>query len=119
VWGLANLINIFNPELIVMVVVYQTSVICCLSQPSRQLERAYKEAFQAVRFASAELGRNSGCSMLLSAGVDFESFRKQVKIACKAGASGFLAGRALWQEGTQIRSRDERMIFSRIRLLQG
>jgi glucokinase len=23
-------------------------------------ERAYKEAFQAVRFASAELGRNSG-----------------------------------------------------------
>jgi len=49
--------------------------------------------------------------VLLSAGVDFESFRKQVKIACKAGASGFLAGRALWQEGAQIRSRDERMIF--------
>jgi tagatose 1,6-diphosphate aldolase len=49
--------------------------------------------------------------VLLSAGVDFESFRKQVKIACKAGASGFLAGRALWQEGTQIRSRDERMKF--------
>jgi tagatose 1,6-diphosphate aldolase len=49
--------------------------------------------------------------VLLSAGVDFESFRKQVKIACKAGASGFLAGRALWQEGAQIRSRDERMEF--------
>jgi tagatose 1,6-diphosphate aldolase len=49
--------------------------------------------------------------VLLSAGVDFESFRKQVKIACKAGASGFLAGRALWQEGAQIRSRDERMKF--------
>jgi len=49
--------------------------------------------------------------VLLSAGVDFESFRKQVKIACKAGASGFLAGRALWQEGAQIRSRDERMTF--------
>jgi len=49
--------------------------------------------------------------VLLSAGVDFESFRKQVKIACKAGASGFLAGRALWQEGAQIRSRDERMNF--------
>jgi len=32
--------------------------------------------------------------VLLSAGVDFESFRNQVKIACKAGASGFLAGRA-------------------------
>jgi len=49
--------------------------------------------------------------VLLSAGVDFESFRKQVKIACKAGASGFLAGRALWQEGAQIHSREERMNF--------
>ena len=49
--------------------------------------------------------------VLLSAGVDFASFRRQVKIACQAGASGFLAGRALWQEGAQIRSREERMNF--------
>ncbi len=49
--------------------------------------------------------------VLLSAGVDFESFKKQVEIACKAGASGFLAGRALWQEGAQISSRGERMKF--------
>jgi len=49
--------------------------------------------------------------VLLSAGVDFDSFRKQVEIACKAGASGFLAGRAVWQEGAQIRSRKERMSF--------
>ena len=49
--------------------------------------------------------------VLLSAGVGFESFRKQVEIACKAGASGFLAGRALWQEGAQIRDRVERMSF--------
>ena len=49
--------------------------------------------------------------VLLSAGVDFDSFKKQVEIACKAGASGFLAGRALWQEGAQIRSRVERMNF--------
>jgi tagatose 1,6-diphosphate aldolase len=49
--------------------------------------------------------------VLLSAGVDFDSFKKQVEIACKAGASGFLAGRALWQEGAQIRSRKERMNF--------
>jgi tagatose 1,6-diphosphate aldolase len=51
--------------------------------------------------------------VLLSAGVDFESFRKQVQIACKAGASGFLAGRALWQEGAQIHSRKERLDFFR------
>ena len=49
--------------------------------------------------------------VLLSAGVDFESFRNQVKIACKAGASGFLAGRALWQEGVRIRSREKRLDF--------
>jgi tagatose 1,6-diphosphate aldolase len=49
--------------------------------------------------------------VLLSAGVDFKTFKKQVEIACKAGASGFLAGRALWQEGAQIRSREERMNF--------
>ncbi len=49
--------------------------------------------------------------VLLSAGVDFDSFKKQVEIACKAGASGFLAGRALWQEGAPIRSRRERMNF--------
>jgi len=49
--------------------------------------------------------------VLLSAGADFKTFRKQVEIACKAGASGFLAGRALWQEGVQIHSREERMSF--------
>jgi tagatose 1,6-diphosphate aldolase len=49
--------------------------------------------------------------VLLSAGADFKMFKKQVEIACKAGASGFLAGRALWQEGVQIRSREERMKF--------
>ena len=49
--------------------------------------------------------------VLLSAGVDFGSFRKQVEIACKAGASGFLAGRALWQEGARIGSRQERIEF--------
>jgi tagatose 1,6-diphosphate aldolase len=49
--------------------------------------------------------------VLLSAGVDFESFKKQVELACKAGASGFLAGRALWQEGARIPLREERMDF--------
>jgi len=49
--------------------------------------------------------------VLLSAGVDFDSFKRQVEIACKAGASGFLAGRALWQEGARIHFREERMNF--------
>jgi tagatose 1,6-diphosphate aldolase len=36
--------------------------------------------------------------VLLSAGVDFEVFLRQVEIACKGGASGFLGGRAIWKE---------------------
>ncbi|HET7559657.1 MAG TPA: tagatose-bisphosphate aldolase, partial [Limnochordia bacterium] len=35
---------------------------------------------------------------LLSAGVSFERFARQLECACQAGASGFIAGRAIWQE---------------------
>jgi tagatose 1,6-diphosphate aldolase len=49
--------------------------------------------------------------VILSAGVNFDLFRREVEIACKAGASGFLAGRALWQEATYIQSHKERLKF--------
>jgi tagatose 1,6-diphosphate aldolase len=49
--------------------------------------------------------------VLLSAGADFERFKREVEIACRSGASGFMAGRALWQEATHISSRKERKIF--------
>ena len=39
---------------------------------------------------------------MLSAGVDFDTFARQVAIACKAGASGYLAGRAIWKEGVTL-----------------
>ena len=59
--GLANLINIFNPELIV-IGGGLSDIGDMLLEPAFKVagERAYKEAFQSVRFASAELGRNSG-----------------------------------------------------------
>lgn len=40
--------------------------------------------------------------VLLSAAVDYELFRRQVEIACRGGAAGFLAGRAIWQEITRL-----------------
>ncbi|MGD9115672.1 MAG: tagatose 1,6-diphosphate aldolase [Dehalococcoidia bacterium] len=46
--------------------------------------------------------------VVLSAGVSFEVFCQQVEIACKAGASGFLAGRAIWQEAMNIEGAKER-----------
>jgi len=59
--GLANLINIFNPELIV-IGGGLSNIGDMLLKPAFKVagERAYKEAFHAVRFASAGLGRNSG-----------------------------------------------------------
>jgi tagatose 1,6-diphosphate aldolase len=51
--------------------------------------------------------------VLLSAGADFERFRKEVQIACQNGASGFMAGRALWQEAARIHSREEKLNFFR------
>lgn len=60
--------------------------------------------------------------VILSAGVNFELFYQEVEIACQAGASGFLAGRALWQEAAQISSRKKRMAFLEntvVRRLQG
>ncbi|MEM7797699.1 MAG: tagatose 1,6-diphosphate aldolase [Chloroflexota bacterium] len=39
---------------------------------------------------------------LLSAGVNFETFTKQVEIACRAGASGYLVGRAVWKDAVTL-----------------
>jgi glucokinase len=59
--GVANLINIFNPELII-IGGGLSNIGDMLLEPAFKTagERAFKESFQSVRFASAELGRNSG-----------------------------------------------------------
>ncbi len=49
--------------------------------------------------------------VILSGGHEFKVFRREVEIACKGGASGFLAGRALWQEVVGIQSRQARIDF--------
>jgi tagatose 1,6-diphosphate aldolase len=49
--------------------------------------------------------------VILSAGVDFDAFYQQVEIACQAGASGFLGGRALWQEAMDITDARKRTEF--------
>lgn len=36
--------------------------------------------------------------VILSAGVGYDSFKKQVEISCRAGASGYLAGRSIWRD---------------------
>lgn len=49
--------------------------------------------------------------VILSAGVDFEVFCKQVEIACRAGASGFLGGRAIWQEAMHMEDISQRVRY--------
>ncbi len=42
--------------------------------------------------------------VLLSGGVSFREFAAQTEIACRFGASGILAGRAVWQEAVELRN---------------
>ena len=46
--------------------------------------------------------------VILSAGVNYDSFKTQIEIACKAGASGFLAGRSIWRDAASTKDPDLR-----------
>jgi len=50
--------------------------------------------------------------ILLSAAVDYETFLRQVTVACNAGASGIAVGRAVWKEAVTLDG-DERTDFLR------
>jgi len=50
--------------------------------------------------------------ILLSAAVEYETFLRQVTVACNAGASGIAVGRAVWKEAVTMSS-DDRINFLR------
>ncbi len=52
--------------------------------------------------------------VLLSAGVDFEVFAAQAEIASSAGASGWLAGRAIWKEVATMKLADRTKFLNEI-----
>lgn len=67
------------------------------------LDVAHEPDEAVWRAALAEL--NEACSVpwaLLSAGVDYPTFRRQAELACEAGASGVIAGRAIWAEAVAL-----------------
>ena len=67
------------------------------------LDLKYNQDHQTWHKACRRLSDASNVPwVLLSAGVDFEEFEPQVQIACENGASGFLAGRAIWKEGATM-----------------
>lgn len=49
--------------------------------------------------------------VLLSAGVGFDEFERQTQIACEAGCSGVMAGRAVWQEAVDARGNERQDIL--------
>jgi tagatose 1,6-diphosphate aldolase len=53
--------------------------------------------------ACEAISEESSCPWtVLSGGVSYDTFLKQVVIACRGGASGTIAGRAVWQEGITL-----------------
>lgn len=76
--GLANLINIFNPEVIV-IGGGLSNIGDMLLKPAFEEagRRAFQQAYQMVRFARAELGRNSG--VLGAAAFALEKMREMDK----------------------------------------
>ncbi|HEY3344143.1 MAG TPA: tagatose 1,6-diphosphate aldolase [Anaerolineaceae bacterium] len=59
-------------------------------------EKAWAAACQALSAASTIPW------VLLSAAVDYDVFLRQTLVACQSGASGVLAGRAIWKEALEI-----------------
>lgn len=63
----------------------------------------YEQDDGRLRAACERLDKASATPwILLSAGVTFDEFTQQVKVACQAGASGFLGGRAIWEEAMHL-----------------
>lgn len=52
--------------------------------------------------------------VLLSAGVSYEVFVRQAAVACEAGASGIMAGRAVWKEAVTLPRPERRQWLGRV-----
>lgn len=62
--------------------------------------------------ACAELTETSRTPwVLLSAGVGFEDFARQARVACQAGCSGVMVGRAVWQEAIPLQGAARRQFL--------
>ncbi len=52
--------------------------------------------------------------VLLSAGVSYETYLRQVAVACSAGASGIAAGRAVWSEAASVNGQERSDFLLRV-----
>ncbi len=68
--------------------------------PDQQDEAEWADACAELTEASATPW------ILLSAAVDFETYLRQVTVACQVGASGVAVGRAVWKEAVTLQGLD-------------
>jgi tagatose-1,6-bisphosphate aldolase len=54
--------------------------------------------------------------ILLSAAIEYETFLRQVTVACNAGASGIAVGRAVWKEAVTLAGNERQLFLRRIAL---
>jgi tagatose 1,6-diphosphate aldolase len=67
-------------------------------------DAAFNQDESEWKKACAEITKTSPVPwVLLSAGVEFDIFKRQASVACASGASGYVAGRAIFQEAAPLR----------------
>ena len=62
-----------------------------------------KKSQTNLRRRLCDMTRRSTPWILLTRGEKFDVFKEQLRTATKAGAIGFLAGRAVWQEYSEFK----------------
>lgn len=107
--------SLTNPELL-QVVVESARLFSSMGVDVLKLEfpvNVSEEPDEQVWLAAAqEVNRACGVPWaLLSAGVPYEVFCKQAEIACRAGASGIIAGRAVWGEAVELQGADRQQFL--------
>lgn len=93
-----------------MATTFNTMGVDCLKM---QFPVDAKQSMDEAEWQSACEQLTSACTVpwaLLSAGVTYDVFEKQAKVACQAGASGVIVGRAVWAEAVKLQG-DERVNF--------
>lgn len=70
----------------------------------------YPGSLDACRQVTGTVGNTPW--ILLTRGDDFDTFKRELEDAIKAGAKGFLAGRALWQEVCRMEGQEKEKFLS-------
>jgi tagatose 1,6-diphosphate aldolase len=74
------------------------------------------ETDQNIWKAACEEISSASCVpwILLSAAADYETYLRQVTVACNAGASGIAVGRAVWQEAVFLTGLEKSEFLSQV-----